>query len=317
MTTPKVSVLIPVYNTARFLRKCFDSLVAQTLTDIEFVVVNDGSTDCSLAICREYAARDSRFKVISQTNSGSAVARQTALSSAAGEFVIVCDSDDWADPKLYETLYDKAMATKADITICGHYREYDRGTVQWKPQYKEHNGYVDPDDFILREHCCSWSMLIKRSFIDNNNITYDPRVSLGEDRLLNYKLTMCKPRIVQVQQCLYHYRRRKGEESYTNSICHASIDQLRVMHDWIKESFTGHARQQLIHESALNLAFACLRSADTDSNYLRRFSDTELKWHHIRRMPKSLKWLIVASSKIIPVQAVRLAVKTAYPLVYK
>ena len=91
---PKISVTVPVYNTSRYLYQCLNSLAVQTLQDIEFIIVDDGSTDNSGIICDAYSKKDSRFKVIHQPNGGSAVARETGLKNAVGDFIIVCDSDD-------------------------------------------------------------------------------------------------------------------------------------------------------------------------------------------------------------------------------
>lgn len=122
-----VSVIVPIFNTSRYLRKCLDSLAHQTLTAIEFILVDDGSTDDSGKICDEYASKDSRFRVIHQSNGGSAVARQTGLDAARGEYTIVCDSDDWVEPDMYEKLYRKAVETDADMVLCGYFAEYIDG----------------------------------------------------------------------------------------------------------------------------------------------------------------------------------------------
>ena len=104
----KVSVTVPVYNTAKYLDRCLSSLIEQTLQDIEIVLVDDGSTDGSDSICDSWAERDNRIKVIHQRNGGLWKARQTGLENATGEFIIVCDSDDWVDTSAYEKAYTKA-----------------------------------------------------------------------------------------------------------------------------------------------------------------------------------------------------------------
>ena len=113
----KVSVTVAVYNTSKYLRKCLDSLDVQSMQEIEFIVVDDGSTDGSGVICDEYARRNPKFKVIHQQHSGLAAARQTGMDNAKGEYVIVCDSDDWVEPEMYETLYNVAAESNADIAI--------------------------------------------------------------------------------------------------------------------------------------------------------------------------------------------------------
>lgn len=95
MQTPLVSIIVPIYNAERTLGKCVDSLVGQTCHDIEILLIDDGSTDNSLQICREFAARDARVRVFTQENAGPAAARNVGLAEAKGDYIAFCDSDDW------------------------------------------------------------------------------------------------------------------------------------------------------------------------------------------------------------------------------
>ena len=112
---PKVSVIIPVYNTEKYLRRCFDSVVNQTLSDIEIICINDCSTDNSLEILQEYASKDKRIKLIDfKVNKGAAIARNIGIDAATGEYIGFVDSDDFVDLDFYEKLYKKAAETGAD-----------------------------------------------------------------------------------------------------------------------------------------------------------------------------------------------------------
>ena len=112
---PVISVIIPVYNAEKYLEKCLNSVIKQTLKDIEIICINDGSTDGSLNILQKYSEKDKRFIIIDQKNSGQSVARNKGLSVAKGEFIGFVDSDDWIDDDFYEKLYDAAIEYKADI----------------------------------------------------------------------------------------------------------------------------------------------------------------------------------------------------------
>ncbi len=126
-----VSVIIPVYNTEKYLRKCLDSVCNQTLKDIEIICVNDCSSDDSLAILQEYASQDNRIKIINFTqNKGVAIARNTAIDEAKGEYIGFVDSDDYIDLDFYEKLYNKAVETGAEVAIGGCYIENENGTRQ-------------------------------------------------------------------------------------------------------------------------------------------------------------------------------------------
>ena len=111
----KVSVVIPVYNVEKYLRRCLDSLVNQTYKNLEFICVNDGSTDNSLEILKEYAAKDSRFIIINQKNQGVALARNNGLNVASGDYLSFVDPDDWVGLNYYEEVVKEFIATNCDV----------------------------------------------------------------------------------------------------------------------------------------------------------------------------------------------------------
>ncbi|MBR2333557.1 MAG: glycosyltransferase [Rikenellaceae bacterium] len=121
--TPKVSIIIPVYNTAALLPRCLESVVTQTLREVEIICVNDGSTDNSLEVLNLWAERDSRIKVLSQENGRQGKARNLAMSIAEGEFVGMIDSDDYIPSDYFERLYTAACEANADIAVCGIIKE--------------------------------------------------------------------------------------------------------------------------------------------------------------------------------------------------
>lgn len=313
-----ISITIPVYNTSQYLKKCLDSLKDQTYKDIEFILVNDGSTDESGEICNEYAAKDTRFKVIHQKNGGLGVARQTGLDVANGEYIIVCDSDDWTESDMYERLYLKAKETDADMVLCGYYSEYNDGhSVPCQTIFNETNGIVDNFDLIKRGAGSSWVKLIRRSLFDKTNTSYVPGVNLSEDSLILYKLMKGNPRVVQLKENLYHYRRLYGEQTYTNSIKMEHIHQLRYTYDWLKSNYNERQYEPLIHQRALDLAFACLRVNDMDKTYLASFLKNELTWHSLFYNKLNTKSLIAIALKTLPMPIIRAIVKQLYQYVYK
>lgn len=122
---PLISVIVPVYRTEPYLKKCLDSVLAQTVRDIEVVVVDDGSPDGCPALCDEYAAKDVRVKVIHQSNGGRSAARNAGLAAATGRWIGFVDSDDWIEPDMYETLLATAEAQGAQVAVCGRVEEHD------------------------------------------------------------------------------------------------------------------------------------------------------------------------------------------------
>ena len=118
----KISIIVPVYNTEKYLGVCLDSLISQTYKDIEIICVDDGSTDNSLQILNDYAAKDSRIKILTQKNQGPSVARNLGLEKAKGEYITFVDSDDWVSIDMCEKIYSKAIDTNADLVLFPHSR---------------------------------------------------------------------------------------------------------------------------------------------------------------------------------------------------
>ena len=121
-SSPKVSVIVPVYNTQEYIYECVNSLICQTLEDIEIILVNDGSTDSSPDILDNFAKKDKRIKVIHQKNKKQGGARNSGIKIAKGEYITFVDSDDWVDRYFLEKLYEKAIQSKSDIVMCDYYR---------------------------------------------------------------------------------------------------------------------------------------------------------------------------------------------------
>lgn len=316
--TIKISVTVPVYNTSKYIRQCLESLYRQTFKDIEFIIVDDGSTDGSSIICDEYAKKDSRFRVIHKKNGGSASARQTGLDVSRGNYIIVCDSDDWVEPNMYEELYKKAIENDADIITCGFYTEYDNGKkISNYTIFKESNGIVDNYDILERGAGWSWVKLIKRSLFKKANAYYEPGINLSEDSLIVYKLLRISPKIVQLDKPLYHYRRVFGGNSYTNTLTMKHINQLLFTYNWLKNNYKEKEYCEIVKKRAIDLAFASLRANDLKKNFLCNFLDSELPWKKLLCIKHNIKSLFVCSIKISPISFSKYIFKSLYPIFYK
>lgn len=314
----KVSVTVPVYNTSKYLRKCLDSLASQTLKDIEIIIVDDGSTDNSGDICDEYASRYSNFKVIHQKNGGLAVARQTGLDAARGEYVIVCDSDDWTEPDMYEKLYEEAVRSGADMVMCGYIAEYSDGKSNPSQViFKEENGKIDNNDFLRRGVGNSWVKLIKRSLFTEYDISYERDINLGEDILISLKLLKANPSIVQIPYFLYHYRRLFGENTYTNRIDNKALQQLYTKYKWIKKNYSKKEYNDLKNIYATSIIVSSLRSKDIDINQYRDFVKNELSWQIIFSGHHYGKMAINVLAKVLSYHQLKSLFGLIYKYVYK
>lgn len=179
---PKISVIMPVYNVENYLEQCLESVVNQTLSDIEIILVDDGSTDSSLNICKEYAQKDNRIKILGQKNQGAGAARNKGLETAAGDYLSILDSDDYFEPDMLEKLYNKITADDADIVIC-RCKSINSVTGEVKPMQwtikqnwlpsKQIFNYKDIPEYIFG-FCVGWSWdkLYKREFVAKNNLKF-------------------------------------------------------------------------------------------------------------------------------------------------
>ena len=199
---PKVSVIIPVYNVEKYLRECLDSVVNQTLKDIEIICVNDGSTDNSLKILEEYASQDSRIKIINQENQGAGAARNKGLEFAQGEYLSFLDSDDYFEPDMLKMMYDKSKLNDLDIVVVKS-RQYDLLTnnfsnietafnVQFLPK-KEIFNYSDATDYIFNIfNGWAWDKLFKKDFILLNKIKFQNLPKLNDMYFVYAALILAK-----------------------------------------------------------------------------------------------------------------------------
>jgi len=207
---------VPIYNAAPYLEKCIESLMHQTLDDIEYIFINDASTDesaCILSqVIKKYPHRYSKVENL-DTNGGISNARNIGLSKATGEYVTHCDSDDWVDPEMYETLYHIASEHCADIAACNFINEYEHSSKTYSQPYStnmEDNIRSLLDGSIFPS---LWSSIIKRELIKNQGLQFPKNLNMGEDLLFNVRAYLRANKIVHTTIPLYHYRHS------TNSIC--------------------------------------------------------------------------------------------------
>lgn len=207
---PKVSVIIPVYNVEKYLKQCLDSVINQTLKDIEIICINDGSTDTSGTILKEYAQKDSRIKIIIQENKGLSVARNSGLEIAQGEYVGFVDSDDYVDSNFYKKLYDSAKKNKADIAFTSIIKfEKDKEDIFFKVDKEvcETNAQKKYMLCGIPKYCYVWNRIYKRKKLLSKHITFLNNIKF-EDQDFSHKAIYYLWRVVSVPGTAYHYRKR-------------------------------------------------------------------------------------------------------------
>lgn len=207
----KVSVIIPVYNSEKFLKKCLESILYQSFKEIEIIIINDGSTDGSLKIIEQFMLEDERIILINQKNQGVSVSRNKGIKMAKGEFLLNVDSDDWIEKEYIEVLYKKALEKDLDIVISDIYFEYltKKGFIL-KDLYLKEGEIITGNDycniFIEKNfHGYSCNKLIKKSLYVDNNIYYRKEISVLEDAEVILKLGYYAKRIGKINGIFYHY----------------------------------------------------------------------------------------------------------------
>lgn len=221
---PKVSVIVPVYNAEKYLQECVGSVLSQTLSDLELILVDDGSTDRSPALCDHYAAQDTRVKVIHKPNGRAASARNAGLRTATGEYVAFVDSDDWISPDMYE----KMLQTGADITLCDYVRFQGEKEFPFtqpnvtagfynKAQIREKiYPHLVMDGIEYPITISNWAMLIKRNIIVKNQLSYREDILISEDAPFGSEVLYCADSFAYLKgERFYHYRITEGSASKT------------------------------------------------------------------------------------------------------
>ena len=210
---PCVSVIVPIYNAEQYLRQCVDSLVRQTLKNIEIILVNDGSTDNSPAMCDAYAEQDKRVKVIHQENGGYGKACNTGLTAARGEYLGIVESDDYVEFDMYETLYSISGDTHSSIIKGSFYHEFQDGTNHFcslehiTKKEKKHTLQAKDSLYLMIYESSIWSAIYKRNFITTNVIQMlETRGASYQDVVWKFETYATAESITLIDKPVYHYR---------------------------------------------------------------------------------------------------------------
>lgn len=232
---PKVSVILPVYNVGKYLRQSLDSLINQTLKDIEIICVDDGSTDDSYEILEEYKEKDSRIKVIHKENKGTGAARNDGLRLATGECIGFVDPDDWAKPNMFERLYKEIKEKNLDIVMCMPDGYDEKNVVNAPfPYFVDANfeNIIDDRVFNWRDlspfqyPMCVWNKLYTKKLFDDNNIDFAEGLDF-EDHKVIFGTLLTAERMYFIREKLYVYRfNREGSVLTDNN--RRLIDHIKI-----------------------------------------------------------------------------------------
>ncbi|GGN95903.1 glycosyltransferase [Saccharibacillus kuerlensis] len=257
---PSVSVIVPVFNVEDYLRKCLESLSAQTLREIEIIVVDDGSTDGSFAVASECAKQDGRIRVIHQENQGVSGARNAGLNAASGEYIGFADPDDWAEPGMFEALYTRAKSDDADFCACDYSFVYEDRSEPHVLGLK--NGTLSISKYGLdrmwfekKFAAVIWNKIFRRSVIEEYGLRFEStRNVFSEDVLFNLCFLRHIDTASSVEGSYYNYfQQRPG--SLMNSIKPDHLKRELFLVDRFSEYYASYPHEDIRERMRLRLFF--------------------------------------------------------------
>lgn len=246
----KISVIVPIYNTEEYIEKCVKSLQKQTYSDLQIILVNDGSEDCSLQVMRELEQEDDRIVVVDKKHSGLSATKNAGLDVADGEYISFVDSDDWVDPEMYEKMLAQIKENQADAAYCEWTEEYSDGSSDIKGRDGKKMVVLRGNE-ILEEHfrnkiyMRTSSGLISKDMIEN--IRFDTNLQPGEEMLFGF-LVLCNARcVVYTNNPFYHRFNRIG--SISNKIGFQRTDLRRALSTDLMVTYVEQNKPQFLKQA--------------------------------------------------------------------
>lgn len=262
---PKVSVIVPVFNNEKYISKCIESILLQSYSNIEVVIVNDGSTDKSEQIIKEYREKDERILYLSQYNSGPSEARNNGIVNSTGDYLVFIDSDDKVDKYYIESLLNTMINSKVDLVCCG-YKDYSKyGIVNHTDFNMEGN---IPLNDVLDMICVGtggvlWSKIFKKEIISKNNLRLNKNICMSEDLIFTLEYATHSRSFKSIKKYLYHYN-RLNENSISANINLEHIKNSITVCESIEKvlSFVGYDKKKINNIITERTQNAVLSTAD-------------------------------------------------------
>lgn len=205
MINPEISIIVPVYNAKDYLQKCINSILNQTFTNFELLLINDGSTDFSGKICDDYAKSDMRIRVFHKENGGVSLARNLGINNVKGNFSIFVDSDDYIEVNMLEDMYRHSQLTDADIVGCDFYQEFEDKSIYTSAYFENRDDFLRA--VVGNYWGVMWKILVKNELYINNNIEFPKNIDGGEDYLVCVSLLYYSKKVSCIKNAYYHYNR--------------------------------------------------------------------------------------------------------------
>ena len=276
---PKVSIIVPVYNVEKYIERCLDSLVNQTLKDIEIIIVNDGSTDGSKEIIQKYLNKYKNIVYLEKENGGLSSARNYGIPYAKGEYIGFVDSDDYVEITMYEKMYNKAIEEKSDMVECDFIWEYPN-------KKREDIGkiYSDKKEAIVEARVVAWNKIIKKDIIEKTKITF-PEGLRYEDIEFFYKIVPYLDKISFVKETLVHYVQRESSIANTQNERTGEIFKVweNVLDYYIENNIFNEYRSELEYSYTRILLCSSLKRITKVKDKKVRKALIKLTWQNLNK----------------------------------
>lgn len=265
----KITIIVPVYNTEKYLERCIMSIITQNLKEIEIIIVNDGSLDNSYKIIDEFTKKDDRIKVINQKNKGLSSARNRGIRIAQGEYILHIDSDDWIEQNYLKDTYEKAKKEDLDIVITDFFLDFDNGKTEYKKDLNllEKNYISGKEESIKimegESYPAVWNKLLKSELYKENNILHPEEIGLGEDLSTTPRLAFFAKKVGKINKAYVHYIQNPNSITNKNQIkkVYELILALEILRIFFKKN---KFEIEIIDDAVVRHMFGLLFSIDYD-----------------------------------------------------
>lgn len=241
----KISIIVPIYNVKKYLAKCLDSVINQTLRDVEIICVNDGSTDGSAEILQEYSKKDDRIIVINQKNQGLSAARNSAMVKARGEFLGFVDSDDWISENYFEELYNVAKKYSAEVSCCSFMRAYSSGKLKKRFDVALESVFEDASLKFraadMPKCCYVFNKLFKRELIERLGLKFISGMYF-EDTYFSIRAVYFANKLAVTPATMYYYRVNENSITRGEQTDKKQIDRRAAKQDFIQFAYKHYIK---------------------------------------------------------------------------
>ena len=258
-----LSIIVPVYNTEKYLKQCIESILNQTFSDFELIIVDDGSTDSSSQIVDDFEQRDNRIRVIHQKNSGIVGAVRTGVLQAKGDYVSFVDSDDYCELNKYEILMSKAIEHNCDMVACGIRSEENTRPCLAKPGFYDYNNIkkiIYKNCFLLGGYCCRYNKVIKRNVLLKNFDLYQNISQSNEDYIFFSSFFFNVKSLYICSEILCIVRTVSSVNSTTKKNRSSVVSELDSLYEYLRKIFSSFNKNKLFSQ-AHNLFFNSIKTS--------------------------------------------------------